>query len=130
MIYYEDQARWTHADFRHLFMHLDAIFRTIGPNAAQLKDPDSRSARFAAKRYGRHDDEIAAIDLSRCTAATLHMMKAVLVVQGRLPIAVHRFENLSRLDARPDVINPRMPIIISAQPSFIDRRLTDVAIHA
>ena len=128
-IYYEDQRDWKPDDFQHLFRYLNKIFQSIGPNEAQRKDPSSRSALIAAKRFGRHDQEIAAIDLRLCSAQTLHLMKAVLLTQGRLAIATRRFPNLRRLALDPEVIDKRKPILLSSNPSLIDRRLTDVAIH-
>lgn len=127
-IYYEDQAGWTTDDFYALWRYLSRLVQYIGPTAAQSLDPTSRAARIHAKKHGRRDHELAALDLSRMSGATLHLLKGVLVAQGRLDLALERFENLARLAEQPEVIDLDNPIAISDQPAGLDERLNAVGI--
>ncbi len=127
-IYYEDQTGWTPADFYALWRYLGRLAQYVGPTPMQLKHPTSRAARIHAKKHGRRDAELAALDLSLMSDATLHLLKAVLVSQGRFEMALSRFANLSRLDEEPEVIDLANPIALSEEPTGLDERLAAVGI--
>ncbi|WP_136036345.1 hypothetical protein [Microbacterium sp. K35] len=65
-IYYEDQADWTAIDRQGLWRYLNRLFLSLGPSDVAKPEPDSLSARIQARRTGKRDDEIAALDLSPC----------------------------------------------------------------
>lgn len=109
-IYYEDQTNWSPADFRALWRFFDHLFGFIGPTEKlrqaladydNLSDVDrrrvDRAAGHQARRTGKKDDELAALDLARMSDATRYLMKHMLIHQQRLDIAIERFPNLAPL---------------------------------
>lgn len=81
-----------------LHAYLNRLVQYVGPTAAMAADPEHRSARVAAKKYGRRDDELAAIDTVELGPAFALHLKHLLVLTGRYETALERFPNLRTLE--------------------------------
>lgn len=138
-IYYEDQTDWKPADYYALWRYLERLFGFIGPSAslqAALDHPENLSDRdrakvrrvagIQAKRTGRRDDELAAMDLSRMSEETRYLAKHVLISMERYELALDRFPNLRGLD---DVGDLGHPIYLEVKPKRAPGHLTDVGIY-
>jgi len=138
-IYYEDQTGWQPADYYALWRYLERLFGFIGPAKPlqdALADPSSLSERdrlkvarvaaIQAKRTGRRDEELAALDLSRMSEDTRYLAKHVLISTKRYELALERFPNLRGLD---DVGELGHPIYLDAKPRKAPGHLTDAGIY-
>lgn len=96
-IYYADQADWDMADWYTLWRYLNRLAQFVGPNAAQRANPDKLGAQIQARRMGRRDEELAALDLSQMSQKTQHLLKHILIQQKRYEDALTKFPNLESL---------------------------------
>lgn len=124
-IYYEDQSGWTPADWQGLWRYFNRLFQHIGPTEAALAHPDALWARIQARRVGRRDDELAAMDLSRMSEETRYLMKHMLIHTGRYEIALHKFPNLAGL---AEVGQLDHPLVLDEHPLLIYPYYTDKGI--
>lgn len=111
-IYYEDQTGWSPEDFYALWRYFDRLFQYIGPTqnlTDALANLDSlpegrrksavRTAAHQAKRTGKRDEELAAMDLDRMSPETRYLMKHMLIHSTRYELALERFPNLRGLES-------------------------------
>lgn len=138
-IYYESQSGWSPEDFYALWRYFDRLFQYIGPTQKlrdALSDPESlsdrdriraeRVAQHQAKRTGKRDDELAAIDLEKMSEDTRYLMKHMLIQTGRYDLALERFPNLRGL---ADVGALGHPLYLDTKPKGTFEYLTRVGIH-
>lgn len=97
-IYYEDQTDWATIDRQGLWRYLNRLFQSLGSAPGHGPKPGSLSAQIQAKRTGKRDDEIAALDLSRMSDDTRYLIKHMLIRTGRYEMTLERFPNLRGLD--------------------------------
>lgn len=84
-IYYEDQRDWRPADYYALFRYLNRLF---------------------LNQWGRRSREIAALDLTRMSPETLHLMKHLLVQKKALDRVIEEYPNLAGLASVPELDHP------------------------
>lgn len=124
-IYYEDQTNWANIDRQGLWRYLNRLFLSLGPSDEATPAPDSLSARIQARRTGKRDDEIAALDLSRMSEDTRYLVKHMLIRSGRYETTLERFENLRGLD---DVGSLDHPLVLDDNPTYAYPYYTSVGI--
>lgn len=138
-IYYQDQSDWEPADFYALWRYLNRLFQYIGPNRAlrdavanldQLSERERRNAvraaQFQAKRTGKRDEELAALDLGRMSDDTRYLVKHQLIDMKRYDLALERFPNLRGLET---VGKLGHPLHLDVEPKYTNAYLTSVGIH-
>lgn len=103
-IYYEGQRDWTSVDYA-LFRYLNRLFL----------DP------------GRHrSKEIAALDLARMSAETLHLLKHMLVLKTAYARVLDEYPNLVGLEGVPELDHP---LYLSAEPKLVYEYFTEHGIY-
>lgn len=127
-LYYADQSDWSPLDYQGLWRYLNRLFQTLGPAPSKTNaiDPASLSAQIQARRTGRRDDELAAMDLNRMSRETTYLMKHMLIRTGRLEMATRRFPNLAGLH---EVGELEHPLYLDDQPTFVHGYYTRVGIY-
>lgn len=111
-MYYEDQSTWGVAEWYTLWRYFNRLGQFVGPNQAQQSRPQTLNAQIQTKRTGRRDEELAALEISRMSRETQHLLKHILLIQGRFEIALEKFPNLEPL--REAV--PPVDVIVLADP--------------
>jgi hypothetical protein len=125
-IYYEDQTDWKPADFYGLWRYLNRLFQYAGPTPAQAANPDHYSSRIQAKKTGKRDEELAALDPSRMSEDTRYLAKHLLVSMKRDALVYDRFPNLRPLQ---DVGELGHKIFLDAKPTLVNEYFTSVGIY-
>lgn len=138
-IYYEDQTDWSEDHFYALWRYLNRLIQYIGPSTsltAALEQPESLSERdrarvervaaIQAKRGGKRDDELDALDLSRMSEETRYLLKHMLIQMKRYDLALERFPNLRGL---ADVGELGHPLYLDQRPKYTYDYFTQVGIY-
>lgn len=124
-IYYEDQSRWTPTDFQGLWRYFNRLFQYIGPSPQQQTHPEHRASKIQARRTGKRDEELAALDLDKMSHETKYLMKHMLIAVDLYDLALERFENLAGLE---EVVELEYPLILDENPTLVDEYYSKVGI--
>jgi len=124
-IYYEKHDSWHPEDYYALWRYLSRLFQYVGPTPAQAANPTSNSARIQAKKTGRRDDELAAMDVPKMPVETRYLAKHLLIHQMRFDLALERFPNLRPLEQVGDL---GRKLYLDSNPKLVYDYLTRVGI--
>lgn len=125
-IYYQDQTTWSTTEFYALWRYLNRLLQYIGPTPSAVARPESHSARIQARRSGKRDEELAALDLSRMSAETRYLLKHMLIQTDRYDLALTRFANLTALG---EVGELGHVLFLDEPPTLVHEYLTSVGIY-
>lgn len=101
-IYYQDQTGWHPDDFRALWRYFNRLFQFIDLDAVSddlvpNRRPDPLTLQIRARRAGKRDAELAALDLTRMSEDTRYLMKHMLIQAGLFERALVLLPNLEPL---------------------------------
>lgn len=133
-IYYHDQTGWQPVDYQGLWRYLNRLFQFIERDdtpvlatatPTQTRKPDPLTTQIRAKRAGRRDAELAALDLSRMSKNTRYLMKHMLINAGIFDRALELFPNL---DGLREVGELDHLLVLDEQPTYVHPYYTQVGI--
>lgn len=96
------------ADPEYVDAYSNRLVQFMGPTPLQAANPQHRSSRFQARRTGRRDDEIAALDPSRMTRKGASSLADHIASTGREELVKKKYPHLGAVldaEARPEQVD-------------------------